>query len=123
WRDEERPRSVEDLFKDDPPLVLPVIKGLDDYVPQEDFFDEDMLERINMTKSSVLYKNIILNSHNSNNLLQDIDDFTSNKWEKTRIVITSAQTTAPNGSLITQSLSPSNEKRSARYILQTVDLT
>ncbi|WP_111309516.1 OstA-like protein [Confluentibacter sediminis] len=47
WRDEERPRSVEDLFKDDPPLVLPIIKGLDDYVPQEDFFDEDMLERIN----------------------------------------------------------------------------
>ncbi len=47
WRDEERPRSIEDLFKDDPPLVLPIIKGLDDYVPQEDFFDEDMLERIN----------------------------------------------------------------------------
>ena len=46
WRDEERPRSVEDLFKDDPDLVLPVIKGLDDYVPQEDFFDEEMLERI-----------------------------------------------------------------------------
>ncbi|WP_239970670.1 OstA-like protein [Confluentibacter citreus] len=46
WRDEERPRSVEDLFKDDPPLILPVIKGLDDYIPQEDFFDEGMLERI-----------------------------------------------------------------------------
>ena len=46
WRDEERPLSVEDLFKDDPPLVLPKIKGLEDYVPQEDFFDEGMLERI-----------------------------------------------------------------------------
>src|SRR5690606_26747038 len=48
WRDEERPRSVEDLFKDDPPLVLPDIKGLDDYIPQEDFFDEDMLGRIEL---------------------------------------------------------------------------
>ncbi|GAA3613191.1 OstA-like protein [Flavivirga amylovorans] len=46
WREDERPMSVEDLFKDDPPLVLPVIKGLEDYVPQEDFFDEDMLKRI-----------------------------------------------------------------------------
>lgn len=48
WRDEERPRSVEDLFKDDPPLVLPIIKGLDDYIPQEDFFDEEMLGRIKL---------------------------------------------------------------------------
>lgn len=46
WREEERPLSVDDLFKDDPPLELPVIKGLDDYVPQEDFFDDAMLERI-----------------------------------------------------------------------------
>lgn len=46
WREDERPMSVEDLFKDDPPLVLPVIKGLDDYIPQEDFFDEEMLKRI-----------------------------------------------------------------------------
>lgn len=46
WREEERPKSVEDLFKDDPPLVLPKIKGLDDYVPQDDFFDEALLDRI-----------------------------------------------------------------------------
>ncbi|QFZ53728.1 hypothetical protein FEZ18_02355 [Oceanihabitans sp. IOP_32] len=46
WREDERPKSVEDLFKDNPPLVLPIIKGLDDYVPQEDFVDEGMLERI-----------------------------------------------------------------------------
>ncbi|MEZ4796745.1 MAG: OstA-like protein [Flavobacteriaceae bacterium] len=47
WRDDERPRSVEDLFKDDPPLNLPIIKGLEDYIPQEDFFDEDLMKRIN----------------------------------------------------------------------------
>src|SRR5690606_22036509 len=123
WRDEERPRSVKDLFKGDPPLVLPTIKGLDDYIPQEDFFDEEMLERINMTKSSVLYKNIILNSSNSNNLLQDLDDFTSNKWEKVGIKINSTNTIAPDGSLINQSISASKEKRPFRYILQTANLT
>ncbi|AUP78053.1 OstA-like protein [Flavivirga eckloniae] len=46
WRENERPMSVEDLFSDDPPLDLPVIKGLEDYVPQEDFFDEDMRKRV-----------------------------------------------------------------------------
>jgi lipopolysaccharide export system protein LptA len=46
WREEERPNSVEDLFKDDPPLTLPKIKGLDEYVPQEEFFDDALLERI-----------------------------------------------------------------------------
>lgn len=46
WREEERPMSVEDLFKDDPPLILPKIKGLDDYVPMEDFVDDAMLKRI-----------------------------------------------------------------------------
>lgn len=50
WREEERPISVEDLFKDDPPLVLPIIKGLDDYVPQEDFFDDALLQRVEDAK-------------------------------------------------------------------------
>ncbi|WP_233702477.1 OstA-like protein [Hyunsoonleella flava] len=44
WREEERPKSVEDLFKDDPPLELPIIKGLDDYIAEEDFFDEEALK-------------------------------------------------------------------------------
>ncbi len=46
WRDDERPKSVEDLFKDDPPLELPVIKGLEDYVPQDEFFDDALMERV-----------------------------------------------------------------------------
>lgn len=50
WRDDERPTSVDDLFKDDPPLVLPKIKGLDDYIPPEDFFDDAVLERIENAK-------------------------------------------------------------------------
>ncbi|OBX21184.1 MULTISPECIES: OstA-like protein [Bizionia] len=46
WRDDERPKSVEDLFSDDPPLNLPIIKGIEDYVPQEEFFDDALLERV-----------------------------------------------------------------------------
>ncbi|GAA3782860.1 OstA-like protein [Corallibacter vietnamensis] len=50
WREEERPKSIEDLFSDDPPLNLPTIKGLDDYVPQEEFFDKAMIERIDQAE-------------------------------------------------------------------------
>ncbi|WP_347922313.1 OstA-like protein [Pontimicrobium sp. SW4] len=46
WRDDERPKSVDDLFKDDPPLELPIIKGLEDYVPQDEFFDEALMKRV-----------------------------------------------------------------------------
>ncbi|PWI30462.1 hypothetical protein DI383_07730 [Flavobacteriaceae bacterium LYZ1037] len=52
WRDDERPKSVEDLFSDDPPLNLPIIKGLEDYVPQEEFFDEAMIDRIEKAEKS-----------------------------------------------------------------------
>ena len=34
------------MFKDDPPLELPVIKGLSPYVPQTEFFDESRLKAI-----------------------------------------------------------------------------
>ncbi|QCE43458.1 hypothetical protein E9099_02095 [Psychroserpens sp. NJDZ02] len=47
WRDDERPKSVEDLFKDDPPYVLPVIKGLDPYKADEEFFGDALIGRIN----------------------------------------------------------------------------
>ena len=46
WRNEERPKTVDDLFSDDPPLELVKIKGLDPYTPQEDFFDEDLIKRV-----------------------------------------------------------------------------
>lgn len=52
WREEERPKSVEDLFKDDPPLELTIIKGLEKYVPQDEFFDEAMLKRIDDAKDT-----------------------------------------------------------------------
>lgn len=56
WRDDERPKSVQDLFKDDPPLKLPVIKGLEAYVPQEDFFDDDLLKRIDAAGKGIKNK-------------------------------------------------------------------
>ncbi|WAC01904.1 hypothetical protein N7U66_18930 [Lacinutrix neustonica] len=46
WREEERPLSVEDLFKDDLPLDLPKIKGLEPFVSEEEFFDDNLLDRV-----------------------------------------------------------------------------
>jgi len=46
WREEERPNSVEDLFSDDLPLNLPIIKGLEAFVPEEEFFDEALFKRM-----------------------------------------------------------------------------
>lgn len=46
WREDEQPQSVSDLFRDDPPLILPKIKGLkkpDPFV----VFDDEVLKRIN----------------------------------------------------------------------------
>ncbi|WP_232732010.1 OstA-like protein [Confluentibacter lentus] len=79
WRDEERPRSVEDLFKDDPPLVLPVIKGLDDYVPQEDFFDEEMLERIEQADAASKKTDKGQDPKASRNLPQSVKDKEENQ--------------------------------------------
>ena len=56
WREEERPKSVEDLFSDDPPLDLTIIKGLEDYIPQDEFFDEDMIERIEKADKAEIKK-------------------------------------------------------------------
>jgi lipopolysaccharide export system protein LptA len=84
WREEERPRSVEDLFKDDIPLVLPVIKGLDDYIPQEDFFDEELLNRINKADDEAKTENKEEEPKASRNLPQRVKDKKTAK--KTKIL-------------------------------------
>lgn len=91
WREEERPKNVEDLFKDDPPYELPTIKGLENYVPQEDFFTEDLKAKINASKG--IYKKTI---KKSKNLLLFNNDFTHGRWGKNRIKITAKATPAPN---------------------------
>lgn len=46
WRGDEQPKSIEDLYSDDPPLVLPKIKGLDPFVEDEEFIDDALLKRV-----------------------------------------------------------------------------
>lgn len=46
WREDERPKNVEDLFSEDPPLILPVINGLEDAEDADSFFDAALLQRI-----------------------------------------------------------------------------
>lgn len=46
WREDEQPQSVSDLFRDDPPLILPKIKGLKKPDPVV-VFDDEVLKRIN----------------------------------------------------------------------------
>ena len=58
WREEERPQSVDDLFSDDPTLVLPKIKGLEDYKPQEEFFDEDLRNRVEKAGQNASNKDV-----------------------------------------------------------------
>ena len=50
WRGEEQPKSVEDLFSEDPPLKLTKIQGLEAFVPEEEFFDEALLKRVEKAK-------------------------------------------------------------------------
>lgn len=52
WRNDERPKSIEGLFADDPPLNLPKIKGLEEYKPQKEFFDEELRKRIDDAATS-----------------------------------------------------------------------
>ena len=105
WREDERPRSIEDLFKDDPPLVLPIIKGLDDYIPQEDFFDDDMLKRIEKAdeEAKTSPKEKPKASRNlpkkTINLLKSPNDFYSNNWEKVATSLTSDNEINPKGKM------------------------
>ena len=50
WREAERPRSVKDLFSEDPPLVLPVIKGLESHSQQDAFFDKSLENRVKASR-------------------------------------------------------------------------
>ena len=63
WRETERPRSVEDLFSEDPPLELPVIKGLGVHSPQAAFFDKSLENRVEAAgKTSKKSKEELLNN-------------------------------------------------------------
>ena len=54
WRGDERILSVEDLFKDDPPLILPKIQGLEDRVLEDS--DNEELRSISSKKKVLIAK-------------------------------------------------------------------
>lgn len=123
WREEERPKSVEDLFKDDLPLELAVIKGLEDYIPQDKFFDKEMLERLKQAgkfrpikkTKSILPKKI----KSFKNLLLSCNDFQSKDWEKVRVNVKSSKIFNPYGLDKVDNITGISEKNS--YIFQKVE--
>ena len=73
WRETERPRSVEDLFSEDPPLELPVIKGLGVHSPQAAFFDKSLENRVEAAgKPSKKSKGKLLNNKASRKIPKNI---------------------------------------------------
>ncbi|MDT0559495.1 OstA-like protein [Ichthyenterobacterium sp. W332] len=108
WRDEERPKSVEDLFRGEPPLKLPVIKGLDEYVPQAEFFDDELMARMELSKKKVFIEKYskenqtfekptkIKTREISKNLLKEIDNFKHKVWQKYDVKLIQTQIKAPD---------------------------
>ncbi|WP_396603403.1 OstA-like protein [Algibacter sp. R77976] len=123
WREEERPKSVEDLFKDDPPLELPIIKGLDDYIPQEDFFDESLNERINASKRVYKFKvkeaKEVKEVKEVINLIVYENEFENPKWGKNSLKVNPNATTAPNNQMVAHSIEATANKNG--YINQAID--
>ena len=73
WREDERPKSVEELFIDDAPLILPNIKGIKKTAKEIDFFNQELKKRINNADKSNDKKVI------SNKALRKLPEKKSNK--------------------------------------------
>lgn len=123
WREEERPKSVEDLFKDDPPYELPIIKGLEDYIPQGKFFDEELLERIRLAGKNAPKKNNLDSSIKREkkqiNLLLSSNEFTSKDWSKVRTVAKPSNELDPYAKNKTNIITGTTDKNS--YVFQEID--
>ena len=73
WRETERPISVEDLFSEDPPLELPVVKGLEAHSIQDAFFDKSLENRVEAAgKPSKKSKEKLLNNKASRKIPKNI---------------------------------------------------
>ncbi len=110
WREDERPKSVADLFKEDEPLVLPKIQGLEDYIPEDDFFNEEMMERINMAGNSHEFI-----GNNTNNLLGKGSDFLSKNWNKKNVIAKQSIISAPIKDYLSVELIPNENKTGFIY--------
>ncbi len=104
WREEERLTHFDDLFKDDPPLVLPIIKGLDDYVPQDDFFETIDANRIKNSKPETNAIGNIKPNIKNKNLLKSAFDISKMEWAKVGILVTSKSEVDPNGNMTANNL-------------------
>lgn len=108
WRENERPLSVDDLFKDDEPVELTTIKGLEDYIPQDSFFDEELLERVKLAGQGFIVnraaQNIPQEESSTNNTLQFNNDVSSSAWQKIDILIKPTKEIDPNGKKSAQAI-------------------
>lgn len=95
WREEEQPSSVDDLFKDDPPLELPTILGLDDYVPEDDFFEDSLKMRLISNKIRSIGSTEKVG--NKKNLLVSTENFNSKKWYNKNLSVNYILGSTPNG--------------------------
>jgi hypothetical protein len=59
WREDERPKNVEDLFSEDEPYTLPIIKGIGEPEPGEEFFNADLIKRVEEADKYAEDKNLI----------------------------------------------------------------
>ncbi|WP_159017731.1 OstA-like protein [Algibacter sp. L3A6] len=127
WREDERPLSVDDLFKEDKPFKLTVIKGLEDYVPQENFFDEELLERINQENRNNKIKRTILNISKSDNgfknLLKFENTFTNAIWRKRALKIKNTDELSPDKRNNTILIKGTNAGTPDGYLIQSINNT
>ncbi|MFV0565271.1 MAG: OstA-like protein [Flavobacteriaceae bacterium] len=112
WRNDERPLNINDLFKEEDPFELPKIQGLEDYVPEDDFFNEEMMMRIDMAGHDLMVRN-------DENLLVYPNNFENSVWIKSQISIKENIETAPDGS--TSAYKIIGTGKSNGYITQVTD--
>lgn len=122
WRPEERLKSVEDLFKDDPPLELPIIKGLEDYVPQEDFFDDIINSTNNKTQLSSIKKEI-KKKPSTNNLLRYKNTFVPSEWLVANVDFIKTDEITPDGKKANYYITGIKNNTKYTHVLQVVQKT
>ncbi len=120
WREEERPNNVDDLFKDDPPLELPTIQGLDDYVVDDESFFEDIDARLQSGKMFNIMKQ--LSSKSFNNLLKKPSELNSTSWFKHSVNIQKVAVKPPIEDLQVFSIIGKNPKDGQFFQTNTVKI-
>jgi len=127
WREEERPRTVDDLFKDDPPLKLTVIIGLEDYVSHEDFFDKTINERIILGRKSRPtredYKKNLTKKTKAINLLEFSEDFENKLWLKRFVELTPNIEDSPFGKNTSTKVLSNTTGKVDGYLIQSIKNT